>query len=61
MIPKGKLGDVIKEWLIIQWSNDTKGEIKRRNQRMTDNTMANKGNNKITELLTMAKWYQRGN
>ena len=38
-IPKGKLEDVIKEWLIIQWSKDTKGEIRRRNQRMTDNTM----------------------
>jgi hypothetical protein len=47
MIPKGKLEDVIKEWLIIQWPNDTKGEIRRRNQRMTDNTMA--------------KWYQMGN
>ena len=40
MIPKGKLEDVIKEWLIIQWSKDTKGEIRRRNQRMTDNKMA---------------------
>ena len=39
MIPKGKLEDVIKEWLIIQWSKDTKGEIRRPNQRMTDNTM----------------------
>jgi hypothetical protein len=47
MIPKGKLEDVIKEWLIIQCPNDTKGEIRRRNQRMTDNTMA--------------KRYQRGN
>jgi hypothetical protein len=47
MIPKGKLEDVIKEWLIIQWSKDTKGEIRRRNQRMTDNTMV--------------KRYQRGN
>jgi hypothetical protein len=47
MIPKGKLEDVIKEWLIIQWSKDNKGEIRRRNQRMNDNTMA--------------KWYQRGN
>ena len=63
MIPKEKLEDIIKEsliiqwskdtkgetreWLIIQWSKDIKGKIKRRNQRMTDNTMA--------------KWYQRGN
>jgi hypothetical protein len=47
MIPKGKLEDVIKEWLIIQWPNNTKGEIRRHNQRMTDNTMA--------------KRYQRGN
>ena len=47
MIPKGKLEDVIKEWLIIQWSKDTKVEIRRRNQRMTDNTMV--------------KRYQRGN
>ena len=44
---RGKLEDVIKEWLIIQWPKDTKGEIRRRNQRMIDNTMA--------------KWYQRGN
>ena len=43
----GKLEDVIKEWLIIQWSKDTKGEIRRRNQRMTNNTMV--------------KRYQRGN
>jgi hypothetical protein len=47
MIAKGKLEDVIKEWLIIQCPNDTKGEIRRRNQRMTYNTMA--------------KRYQRGN
>jgi hypothetical protein len=47
MIPKGKLEDVIKEWLIMQWSKDTKGEIRIRNQRMTDNTMV--------------KRYQRGN
>jgi hypothetical protein len=47
MIPKEKLEDVIKEWLIIQWSKDTKVEIRRRNQRMTDNTMV--------------KRYQRGN
>ena len=39
MIPKGKLEDVIKEWLITQWSKDNKGEIRRRNRRMTDNTM----------------------
>ena len=60
---RGKLEDVIKEWLIIQWSKDTKGEtresliiqwpkdtkgeIRRRNQRMTNNTMV--------------KRYQRGN
>jgi hypothetical protein len=37
---RGKLEDVIKEWLTIQWPKDTKGEIRRRNQRMTDNTMA---------------------
>ena len=43
----GKLEDVINEWLIIKWSKDTKGEIRRRNQRMTDNTMV--------------KRYQRGN
>ena len=36
MIPKEKLEDIIKESLIIQWSKDTKGEIRRRNQRMTD-------------------------
>ena len=47
MIPKGKLEDIIKEWLIIQWSKDTKVEIRRPNQRMTDNTMV--------------KRYQRGN
>jgi hypothetical protein len=39
MIPKGKLEDVIEEWLIIQWSKDTKGEIRRHNQRITDNSM----------------------
>jgi DNA transposition AAA+ family ATPase len=60
-IPKGKLKDVLKEWMIIQWSTetkgetreslitqwskDTKGEIRRRNQRMTD--------------ITMVKRYQR--
>ena len=44
---RGKLEDVIKEWLIIQWSKDTKVEIRRSNQRMTDN---------IT-----VKRYQRGN
>jgi hypothetical protein len=44
---KGTLEDVIKEWLIIQWSKDTKGEIRRRNQRMIDNTMV--------------KRYKRGN
>ena len=76
---RGKLEDVFKEWLIIQWSKDTKGEtresliiqwpkdtkgetregltiqwskdnkgeIRRRNQRMNDNTMV--------------KRYQRGN
>jgi hypothetical protein len=44
---RGKLEDVIKEWLIIQWSKDIKGEIRRRNQRMTDNIMV--------------KRYQRGN
>ena len=27
---RGKLEDVIKEWLIIQWSKDTKGEIRRK-------------------------------
>jgi hypothetical protein len=44
---KGKLEDVIKEWLIIQWPKDTKGEIRRHNRRMTDNAMV--------------KRYQRGN
>ena len=39
MITKGKLEDVIEECLIIQWSKDTKVEIRRRNQRMTNNTM----------------------
>jgi hypothetical protein len=29
-----------KESLIIQWPKDIKGEIRRHNQRMTDNTMA---------------------
>jgi hypothetical protein len=38
-MPKGKLEDVEKEWLIIQYPNDTKGVNRRRNQRMTDNTM----------------------
>ena len=47
MIPKEKLEDIIKESLIIQWSKDTKGEIRRNNQRMTDNTMVRR--------------YQRGN
>jgi hypothetical protein len=47
MIPKEKLEDIIKESLIIQWSKDTKGEIRGRNQRMTDNTMVRR--------------YQRGN
>jgi hypothetical protein len=37
---RGKLEDIIKEGLITQWPKDTKGEIRRRNQRMTDNTMA---------------------
>ena len=36
---RGKLEDVIKEWLILQWSKDTKGEIRRGNRRMTDNSM----------------------
>ena len=39
MITKGKLEDVIEERLIIQWSKDTKLEIRRRNRRMTDNSM----------------------
>ena len=39
MITKGKLEDAIEKRLIIQWSKVTKGEIRRRNQRMTDNTM----------------------
>jgi hypothetical protein len=39
MIPKEKLENIIKESLIIQWSKDTKGEIRGRNQRMTDNTL----------------------
>ena len=50
MIPKGKLEDIIKESLIIQWSKDTKGEIRGRNQRMTDNTMVRRyqgGNQKM--------------
>jgi hypothetical protein len=45
--PKGKLEDVIKEWLITQWPKDNKGEIRRRNRRMTNNSMV--------------KRYQRGN
>ena len=44
---KGKLEDVNKEWLIIQWQKENKGEIRRRNRRMTDNSMV--------------KRYQRGN
>jgi hypothetical protein len=44
---RGKLEDVIKEWLITQWPKDTKGEIRRRYRRMTDNSMV--------------KRYQRGN
>ena len=54
---RGKLEDVIKEWLITQWPKDkwlitqwpkdNKGENRRRNQRMTDNTIV--------------KRYQRGN
>ena len=36
---KGTLEDVIKEWLIIQRAKDTKGEIRRRIRRMTDNSM----------------------
>ena len=36
---RGKLEDVIIEWLITQWSKDNKGEIRRRNRRMTDNAM----------------------
>jgi hypothetical protein len=36
-----------REWLTIQCSKDNKGEIRRRNQRMNDNTMV--------------KRYQRGN
>ena len=46
-IPKGKLEDVIKEWLITQWPKDNKGEIRRRYRKMTDNSMV--------------KRYQRGN
>ena len=37
---RGKLEDVIIEWLITQWPKDNKGEIRRRNHRMTHNTMA---------------------
>jgi hypothetical protein len=44
---RGKLEDVIKEWLITQWPKDNKGEIRRLNRRMTDNSMV--------------KRYQRGN
>ena len=32
---RGKLEDVIKEWLITHWQKDNKGEIRRRNRRMT--------------------------
>ena len=39
MITKGKLEDAIEKRLIIQWSKVTKGEIRRRNQRMTNNRM----------------------
>jgi hypothetical protein len=47
MITKGKLEDAIEKRLIIQLSKVTKGEIRRRNQRMTNNTIV--------------KRYQRGN
>jgi hypothetical protein len=47
MITKGKLEDAIEKRLINQWSKVTKGEIRRRNRRMTDNSMV--------------KRYQRGN
>jgi hypothetical protein len=47
LITKGKLEDAIEKRLIIQWSKVTKGEIRRRNQRMTDNKMV--------------KRYKRGN
>ena len=62
---RGKLEDVIKEWVIIQWSKDTKGEIRRRNQRMTDNIMVKRyqreirrRNQRMTDN-TMVIRYQR--
>ena len=62
-----KLEDVIKEWLILQWSKDTKGEIRRRNQEwlIIQWSKDTKGeirrhNQRMTDN-TMAKWYQRGN
>ena len=51
----------------MQWPKDTKGEIRRRNQRMTDNTMAKdnkeeirRRNRRMTDN-SMVKRYQRGN
>jgi hypothetical protein len=51
-IPKGKLEDVIEEWLIIQCPKDTKGEIRWRNKRMTDNTMVLRLRLLISPLLS---------
>jgi hypothetical protein len=51
----------------MQWAKDTNGEIRRRNQRMTDNTMVKRYQREIRRRNqrmidnTMAKRYQRGN
>jgi hypothetical protein len=47
----GKLEDVIEEWLITPWPKDTKGEIRRHNQRMTDNSMC-----LLTIVLSVILW-----
>ena len=61
-----KLEDVIEEWLIFQWSKDTKGEIRRRNQRMTNNSMDKDTKGEIRRRNqrmidnAIGKRYQRG-
>jgi hypothetical protein len=67
MIPKGKLEDVIKEWLIIQWAKDTKGEIRSviKEWLILQWSKDTKGeirrrNQRMTDNK-MSKWYQRGN
>ena len=67
MIPKGKLEDVIEEWLIIQWSKIPKGKLEDviKEWLIIQWPKDTKGeirrhNQRMTDN-TMVKRYQRGN